>query len=58
MDTSEDERFLCSLQNNSVALFAVFTFAGGVEPKKKFIKSKTRPTSGQQKEQTRLQLAN
>ncbi|XP_059932604.1 nck-associated protein 5-like isoform X2 [Gadus macrocephalus] len=31
---------------------------GGVEPKKKFIKSKTRPTSGQQKEQTRLQLAN
>ncbi|CAL8326809.1 unnamed protein product [Lota lota] len=31
---------------------------GGVEPKKKFIKSKTRPTPSQQKEQTRLQLAN
>lgn len=34
-------------------------FPGGLEPKKlTYIKTKTRPTQSQQKEQTRLQLAN
>lgn len=39
--------------------FPLFFFLGGLEPKKStYVKSKTRTTTSQQKEQTRLQLAN
>lgn len=40
-------------------IFRCFFFLGGLEPKKStYVKSKTRTTTSQQKEQTRLQLAN
>lgn len=43
----------------TLTLSFFFSFAGGLEPKKStYVKSKTRATANQQKEQTRLQLAN